>query len=218
VTAGVQAVGHVNPLTLDRRSDGAPPVLLLAGRTWVVEHIDWRRRRTWVRETVGKGLHLGREPERFFGGGGRIRSVLAGAEAGAELSAAARAVLERSAHPWAREGQTALVALGDGDDRWWTFAGLLANAEVAARLGGDTAPESLWLRVPPGTSAADLHAALGGLGCPGSPVATDGQDGGQPQVRSVPPSDPQRQHRPGPLADPETVERCLAEPVATWTV
>jgi ATP-dependent Lhr-like helicase len=77
VIAGVQAVGHVNPLALERRGDGEVPVLLLAGRTWVVENVDWRRRRAWVRETAGKGRSIwGGNPRGLSAAvAGSIRSV-----------------------------------------------------------------------------------------------------------------------------------------------
>jgi ATP-dependent Lhr-like helicase len=221
VIAGVQAVGHVNPLALERRGDGEAPVLLLAGRTWVVEHVDWRRRRAWVRETAGKGRSIwGGNPRGLSAAvAGSIRSVLAGSPAGAALSARAAAQLEvaRQAHPWVREGETTLVASADPDvdDRWWTFAGLKANAELAARLGSDASPESLWLRVPAGTSAADLRRlASVALTRPSPIMAKLAAD--LKFAQCLPPALAASTAR-ARMADPEAVERCLGEPVVTWT-
>jgi hypothetical protein len=115
-----------------------------------------------------------------------------------------------------REDQTALVASGDNGDRWWIFAGLLANAELAARLGSDTAPESLWLRVPAGTSAADLRA-LGSVAPAGPSQLMAKMAANLKFAQCLPPTlsaSTARAH----LVDPKAVERCLAEPVATWTV
>ena len=111
-----------------------------------------------------------------------------------------------------RDGETALTVSSDeGDDRWWTFAGLLANAELAARLGSDTAPESLWLRVPSGTSAADLRALSSVTPTGPSPLMAK-MAANLKFAQCLPPALSASTAR-ARMADPEAVERCLAEPV-----
>lgn len=113
-------------------------VLLLGGRSWQVDHIDWPRRVIQVQPSDELGV------ARWMGGGAAlganlargVRAVLTGDDpVGVHLSrratdqlAAARA--ERS---WARAGRTTLV-IGP-TTRWWTFAGQRANTWLAHALG-----------------------------------------------------------------------------------
>ena len=65
------------------------------------------------------------------------RSILAGAESGVQLSRRATSALAelRAALAWIDEDTTAIVRQADGEVAWWTFAGLLANAQLAHTIG-----------------------------------------------------------------------------------
>jgi len=77
------------------------------------------------------------------------------------LTARGTADLERSRthHPWAREGATTVVRADDRRERWWTFAGLVANADLAARLGA-TDFDSLQIRLPAPVTGLDPRGVV----------------------------------------------------------
>jgi hypothetical protein len=92
---------------------------------------------------------------------------------------------------------------------------LKANAELAARLGSDASPESLWLRVPSGTSAADLRR-LGSV-APTRPSPLMAKLAADLKfTQCLPPALAASTAR-ARMADREAVERCLGEPIVTWT-
>lgn len=141
VLAGRSELGWIDPSLLTEEVPGDRR-LLLAGRSWRVTYIDWRRRRCFV------------EPA---DGGGKARWTAGGvAGLGYELSRAIRDVLLGLDLPAVRLTQRAIVRLGAertekshsahpggnvivrddrGDLRWWTWAGFRANATLAATLG-----------------------------------------------------------------------------------
>jgi ATP-dependent Lhr-like helicase len=138
VFQGRTEIGHTDPMLLTDQVEG-PRLLLLAGRSWKVTWIDWKRRHCFV------------EPA---DGGGRARWLSAGtAGAGFALTRAARDVLLGADPPAVmtsratrvlaeiRDDEAATVFGGgtvvvrDGADvRWWTWAGYRANATLAATL------------------------------------------------------------------------------------
>jgi ATP-dependent Lhr-like helicase len=135
---GVRELGRVHPSALAHR-DGRHATILLGGRAWDVEGIDWRRQRAWVKPSE----HPGRS--RWAGSGAAlstavahaIRSVLASADEPAGLSGRAIEQLadSRSAFVGVKEGRTMLVREPDRNrERWWTFAGGKANAALAMGL------------------------------------------------------------------------------------
>jgi hypothetical protein len=87
---------------------------------------------------------------------------------------------------------------------------------VPTESASDTAPESLWLRVPAGTSAADLRA-LGSV-APARPSPLIAKMAANLKfAQCLPPSLSASTARTR-LADPRAVERCLSEPVMNWRV
>jgi ATP-dependent Lhr-like helicase len=142
VLHGRAEVGSVAPGSLTLRlPEGQPRVLALAGRAWVVTHVDWRRRTVHVAPSEGRGR------SRWSGRGG--------AGLGRELAQSMRAVLlgEDPRVPLSRRGVAALerlrldrastvhadgsVLATDGDlSRWSTYAGSAANTSLAAALEG----------------------------------------------------------------------------------
>ncbi|WP_030884858.1 DEAD/DEAH box helicase [Streptomyces sp. NRRL S-1868] len=144
---GRSEVGRTDPDLLTEQVAG-PRKLLLAGRSWLVTYIDWRRRRCFV-EPADEG---GRARWSGFGGD-RVRSfaltraardVLLGQDPPVRLTkratvklAEAREAHLHTVHP----GGTVVTRLADGDICWWTWAGHRANATLAASLPSVVAPQ-----------------------------------------------------------------------------
>ncbi|MFJ6420465.1 DEAD/DEAH box helicase [Streptomyces hydrogenans] len=140
VLSGRTEIGRTDPDLLTEEVEG-PRKLLLAGRSWLVTYIDWRRRRCFV-EPVEEG---GRAKWNGFGPD-RVRShtltraareVLLGTEPPVLLTRRAQAKLAeaREAHlDVVHPAGTVVMRRGDGDIRWWTWGGHRANATLAASL------------------------------------------------------------------------------------
>ncbi|NDK90275.1 DEAD/DEAH box helicase [Gordonia desulfuricans] len=113
-------------------------VLLLGGRSWLVTHIDWKRRQVYVEATDIHGMARwqsipdGLSYEITRG----VRSVLLGdTPAGVTLSRRAVAALDGYRAQRADDVRAdSLVIERDsrGDWRWWTWAGVKANRTLAA--------------------------------------------------------------------------------------
>ena len=139
VLHGRVEIGNVDPMALTRRVDG-PRILSLAGQSWVVNHIDWKRRRTFVELTDLRG------DSRWFGIGSPLsyaltdamRRVLLGATPdGVRLSrrAMGRLAGERAARANTVHPEATVISARDGRDvRWLTWAGAKANAVIGAAL------------------------------------------------------------------------------------
>jgi len=146
VLTGRSELGRIDPALLTEESPG-PRVLLLGGRSWRVTYIDWSRQRCFVEVADGGGK------ARWLGSGWRglsyelsraMRDVLLGAQpdgvaltrrAAARL-AGARDEQRGTVHP----AGTVITRAGNGDVRWWTWAGFRANATLAATLSPLTDP------------------------------------------------------------------------------
>jgi ATP-dependent helicase Lhr and Lhr-like helicase len=137
VLHGGAELGHVHPASFVR-SGVRPVVLLLGGRSWRVTHLDWARRVAYVEpaQTMGRSRWLGTSQAMDAVLCREVRSVLAGAHVPATLSRRAEAQLAavRDAHAWVCDGRTSLVRDVDGGVRFWTFAGMRANAMLCERL------------------------------------------------------------------------------------
>ena len=168
VVHGRTQIGSVDPTTLTVRiPEGAPRIVALAGRAWVVTHVDWRRR------TVSVVPHEGRGRSRWVG----QPSGLSG-----HLAQAMRAVLLGDDHetPLSRRATTALgrlrIDLGatvhtEGTvlqreasaSRWWTYGGTRANASLAASLAADgleVTADATGVAIGTPAGAADVRGAL----------------------------------------------------------
>ena len=147
VRHGRNEIGLVPDESLLARPPGAAgggaAVLTLAGRSWLVLHVDWPRRIVHVEPTDAPGI------ARWTGGGQPlgahvargVRSVLCGTDPfGVEVSsrAADRLASARTEQWWVKDDATTVVRDDAGKTIWWTFAGWKANlwlAAVAAQAG-----------------------------------------------------------------------------------
>lgn len=137
VKHGQLELGRVHHASFAVRDD-RPAVILLAGRPWVVTHVDWKARAAYVEPTKEDGR------SRWLGCGAPLRfelcqaisRVLAGGVGDRFLSkrGAERLTGIRADFRWLEPGKTALVTDADGRQRWWTFAGQRANAGLAEAL------------------------------------------------------------------------------------
>ncbi|MFJ7137536.1 DEAD/DEAH box helicase [Streptomyces fungicidicus] len=140
VLSGRTEIGRTDPDLLTEETDG-PRKLLLAGRSWLVTYIDWRRRRCFV-EPVDEGGRakwngFGAQRVRSFTLARAVRDVLLGSDPPVTLTrraearlAAARETYLDVVHP----AGTVITRRSDSDVRWWTWAGHRANATLAASL------------------------------------------------------------------------------------
>jgi ATP-dependent helicase Lhr and Lhr-like helicase len=138
VLAGRDEIGRTDPALLTEKIDG-PRLLLLAGRSWKVTWIDWKRRRCFVEpaERGGKARWL---VPGISGASYALtraaRDVLLGADPPVALTDRARRILAEVRDeylPTVHPGGTVITRAG-ADVRWWTWAGYRANATLAATL------------------------------------------------------------------------------------
>jgi ATP-dependent helicase Lhr and Lhr-like helicase len=134
VKHGKLDIGRVHQSSFAVKEDH-PPVLLLAGLSWVVTHIDWDARVAFVEPTKleGKSRWLGSGQALRYSLCQAIQRVLGGEEPGATLSKRGEEQLAqtRSEFPWLTSESTHLVTSSNDRLLWWTFAGLFANSAIA---------------------------------------------------------------------------------------
>jgi ATP-dependent Lhr-like helicase len=138
---GARELGHVDPSALTTR-EHRQATILLGGRSWGVDDVDWRRRVAWVTpsEDAGRSSWRGAGTALSPTVCGAMRSVLLDEAESARLTArAAGKLLRRTrASRRGRDGRTLLARdVGRNHERWWTFAGGRANAALATGLESD---------------------------------------------------------------------------------
>ena len=153
---------------------GSAPVILLGGQAWEVGDIDWKKKRCWVTpvELAGRSRWLGEGQPLSFELCQAMRELLAGEDEPGFLSRRGRDQLaslrqEKVAIAAAASGQTVLYDDGGNHLDLFTFAGLIVNASLAARMTQDgelEAPafDNLFLRLP----RRQLDRALAALAVP----------------------------------------------------
>ena len=141
VRQGRSEIGQLPDIAIQTafQTKPGPPSVLLAGRAWRIVNVDWKRRVVQVEPYDGVAK------VRFAGGAvplsyelcQAMAEVLEGRDPPVTLTRRAVEGLRqlRGELPGARPGRTLLEERGDGTQRWWTFAGLRANIELAARMG-----------------------------------------------------------------------------------
>lgn len=137
VFAGRAEIGSVenSVLTDDVQGDR---VLLLAGRSWRVTHIDWKRRYVFVEATdiPGKARWMSMPDGASFDVTRGMREVLLGRNpTGVVLTRRATEALDglRAQRSSDVDADNLVIRRDDqGDWRWWTWAGAAANRTLAA--------------------------------------------------------------------------------------
>ena len=138
VRSGPTDLGTVHPASLVPGRTGDPAVLSLGGRSWMVGHIDWRRRTVAVVPSESAGR------SHWFGTGRAlsgtvcmtIERIVAGAEPTCRLSRRAEAALDQIRDRLAFVDADSLSMVSDGRGRVviWAFAGSAATGSIAAGL------------------------------------------------------------------------------------
>jgi ATP-dependent Lhr-like helicase len=231
VRHGRAEIGLVPDETLMARpaghGGGGAAVLILAGRSWAILHIDWGRRVVQVEPTDVPGVARWSGSAQPLGAAitRGVREVLVGSDpAGVTLSrrAGERLAQLRAEHPWVVADTTSLVIDVRGRVRWWTFAGWRANlwlAHAAADLRREVATiDDLTVVLDPGATPQQLRRALSNAA--EAPidlipwVTTEAVDGLK-FSECLPPSLATEvvAHR---LTDPESTTRALGERVVGW--
>ncbi|WFE99591.1 DEAD/DEAH box helicase [Micromonospora sp. WMMD964] len=170
VLAGRSEIGRTDPALLTAKVLG-PRLLLLAGRSWRVTHVDWRRQRCFVEPAEGGGRALwmtdGSPQGLSFRMVRAMRDVLLGADPPVALTGRAKsrlAVLRDEAAPVVHPAGPVLVRDGDGEVRWWTWAGFRANATLIATLSELADPGQRYddasIRLRPDVDRAMVHQAM----------------------------------------------------------
>jgi ATP-dependent helicase Lhr and Lhr-like helicase len=163
---GQSEIGQVHELTFQLKDEG-PTVLTLGGRGWIVNHIDWPRRRAYVEPTdlAGRSRWVGAAQPMHLQLCQAIADVLGGAESAINLSKRAHAQLQkaRADHPWVEKGSTALLRRHLGAVEWWNFAGRLLNAALAGhfrRLGMEASLDQAQVVFPANSDFRAIRSAI----------------------------------------------------------
>ena len=137
VLHGRQELGYVDVMTFLSKQDG-PRVLLLGGRSWQVNHVDWQRRMAYVEPTEAKGRTRwdGQGQGLGFHLSQAIKRILAtdAADECWSRRATDRLTEIRYEYAWLDADSTVAVQSGAGETEWWTFGGIRANASIARQL------------------------------------------------------------------------------------
>lgn len=143
VLEGRREIGSIAPLSLTTQVVEGRKPLLLAGRAWIVESLDWDRHVVAVREDLTKGrVRWGSEPmpESFEMVRAR-RDILLGAKPPVSLSQ--RAIARLAEVRTLRRDQVVEVGLvldrGEKSSVLWAFGGLKAHATLLAALPDEVA-------------------------------------------------------------------------------
>jgi ATP-dependent helicase Lhr and Lhr-like helicase len=180
VISGQKELGSVHESTFYKKQDG-PLILVLAGRSWKTNHLDWKRRIAHVEPTNEKGRSrwIGEGQFLSFGLCQGVRQVLAGESTQPYWSqrATSRIGEIRLEHPWASQDGTTLLQQTNGEVQWWTFAGGLANSIIMDHLGGGSKAKSdnLCVRFSSTLKLADVESLISSnMQEPITPIVSEG--------------------------------------------
>jgi ATP-dependent Lhr-like helicase len=145
VISGRDEIGRTDPMLLTEQVEG-PRLILLAGRSWKVNWVDWKRQRCFVEPAAGGGKAMwlaGGFTGASFALTRSVREVLLGTDPDVLMTERARRVLadERDDERGTVHPAGTIIARDRDDVRWWTWAGLKANATLAATLSDLTDTE-----------------------------------------------------------------------------
>ena len=139
VMSGQRELGNVHESTFYNKQEG-PVILVLSGRSWKTNHLDWSRRIAYVEATNerGRSRWIGEGQFLSFRVCRAIRRILAEEVSQPYWSQRATAQIGeiRLEYPWASDSETTLLRTPNGEVQWWTFAGGMANTIIKDHLGG----------------------------------------------------------------------------------
>ena len=168
VLFGQKELGNVHESTFMKRDQG-PTILVLAGRSWETKHVDWNRRIAHVEpsEERGRSRWLGEGQMLSSTACRSLRRVLANDNLPAFLSerATQRITDIRDEFSWVKEDSTAILQESNGELRWFTFAGGVANTLLAEQIPHVPPPiaDNLSIRFLPPCDLEELSRQISSL-------------------------------------------------------
>lgn len=168
VMTGQKELGFVHESTFYNQKEG-PAILVLAGRSWRTNHLDWKRRIAHVEpsDERGRSRWLGEGQFLSYRVCQSIRRVLAGEADEPFWSNRATAQIAelRNDHPWVDNEATSIVRHPSGEIHWWTFGGGAVNALIKEHLRAQTGirSDNLSIRFPSTCTLEELEEQLGTL-------------------------------------------------------
>ena len=157
---GRQELGFVDELSFLGKKEG-PRILLLGGRAWLVNHIDWQRRRAYVEATTatGRSRWIGWTRGLDYALCQSIKRLLTGEETSDHWSRRANEQIKeiRREFAWLDGDSTAVTVGRSGEVEWWTFGGTRANATLATALAKATQESRGLRRSEPDLRISDHH-------------------------------------------------------------
>jgi ATP-dependent Lhr-like helicase len=165
VFCGPRELGTVHPLSF-RRPDGEPAILSLGGRAWQVTHVDFTHKTAQVvpSDHFGRSRWLGESQPLSYNMCQAIRRILLGNGPKEEWSRRAVVEIAQTLEETNSVAQDALVIEVDGDKgrtTWWTFAGLLANSQLAGAFAPfGSRPDNLSITINQAVLPRDFQKQL----------------------------------------------------------
>jgi ATP-dependent Lhr-like helicase len=166
---GGAEVGYIDPTIF--AGDKAPGLILLAGKSWRIKEVDWKRQTVWLEPAkeggtarwTGSGRTLSREIAQ-----GILRALRQGAGEHTVISKRARVELEQineDLPDTGNDGALSVTRNEAGAARLWTFAGTRANRTLARKIQSlaesrriDAIGIDLKTPIDPGDLSAELLA------------------------------------------------------------
>ncbi len=223
---GRDHVGSVDEIIFLEKPQG-PRMLLLGGRSWLVNHVEWKRRVVYVEPVKEKGK------AKWMGSGRPIAAVLARAirsllSSDLRMSQWSQRASEQMAalreeYDWVMEGQTTL--LSSKGLQWFNFAGTLANMALAKALsdslGEGVRAEALCVTFDCSASVTDVITAIETIQKTDPellvPLIDDNAISGLKFSDCLSP-ELAKELLTQRYSDPEAVQQCLHEPIVPVVV
>ena len=181
VFSGPRNLGSVHPLSF-KRPDGEPAVLSLGGRAWQVTDLDFKHKTAYVvpSEYIGRSHWLGESQPLSYQMCQAVRRILLGGGSKGEWSKRAAVEIDQAredANCVAPDALVVEVEKAKGRTVRWTFAGLLANSQLAGAFTpcgsrADNLSITLSAAVTPVTFRKQLEVGSAGI----EPTRLDQED------------------------------------------
>ncbi len=139
VLSGLREIGQIEGGYLFRSQQAGPLRIVLGGRFWLVEQVDWRQGTVQVQETTEKGRGAwigsgqGMSPVMARG----VRNVLTSETVSATWSERAKAAMEEQRKEFrflSPDTNTLVVSAPDNPVQWYTFGGSMVNQILSRHL------------------------------------------------------------------------------------
>jgi ATP-dependent helicase Lhr and Lhr-like helicase len=139
VLSGLREIGQIESGYLFRSQQAGPLRIVLGGRFWVVDHVDWRQRTVQVQETSerGRGAWIGSgqgmSPTMARG----VQTALTSETVPEQWSVRAKAAMEQQRKEFSflsPDANTLVVSAQDARIQWYTFGGSMVNQILSQHL------------------------------------------------------------------------------------